>query len=89
MTFVISLIMIFSSHNPALKKDFVNRLFNLGRIQLLTILHDSDGTSQLYGEVCDQAALYGLIIRLRDLGLDLISVALVPPPEDTNLDPGI
>jgi uncharacterized protein len=31
--FVISLIMIFSSGNPALKQDFINRLINLGLIQ--------------------------------------------------------
>ena len=46
----------------------------------LTIRHDPDGTSLLHGEVPDQAALYGLIIRLRDLSLELIAVTPSTPP---------
>ncbi|NTU85060.1 MAG: hypothetical protein HGA45_37800 [Chloroflexales bacterium] len=45
----------------------------------LTIVHDPDGTSQLRGPVPDQAALYGLITRIRDLGLELISIKPVAP----------
>lgn len=33
-----------------------------------------DGTMQLSGVVSDQAALYGVLIRIRDLGLTLISL---------------
>ncbi|NTU78583.1 MAG: hypothetical protein HGA45_04130 [Chloroflexales bacterium] len=44
----------------------------------LTITHEPDGTSRLHGVVRDQAALYGLITRLRDLGLDLIAVTPEP-----------
>ena len=33
-----------------------------------------DGTAVLTGPVRDQAALQGLLLRLRDLGLSLISV---------------
>jgi len=33
-----------------------------------------EGESILVGEVVDQAALYGLIAKLRDLGLTLIAV---------------
>lgn len=40
----------------------------------LTIAHTDDETI-LSGEVADQAALYGLIARLRDLGLELVSVS--------------
>jgi hypothetical protein len=40
----------------------------------LTITHTDEETI-LSGEVADQAALYGLIARLRDLGLDLVSVS--------------
>lgn len=32
------------------------------------------GTTALHGELADQAQLYGLIDRLRDLGLELVSV---------------
>lgn len=40
---------------------------------------DTDGTTVLYGPVTDQAALHGLLARLRDLGLPLISVTQVEP----------
>jgi hypothetical protein len=33
-----------------------------------------DGTTTLTGPVRDQAALYGLLVKVRDLGLSLISV---------------
>jgi hypothetical protein len=37
----------------------------------LAIAHESDGTTLLSGPVQDQAALYGLLVKLRDLGLTL------------------
>ena len=41
-------------------------------------MHDEpDGTTVLRGPVIDQAALHGLISRVRDLGLPLVSVAQV------------
>jgi hypothetical protein len=40
----------------------------------LAIVHDADGTTTLHGPVIDQAALYGLLSKLRDLGLVLLSV---------------
>ena len=39
-----------------------------------TFTHTQDGHTLLTGTVSDQAALYGLIAKLRDLGLKLISV---------------
>jgi hypothetical protein len=36
-----------------------------------------DGTTTLTGEVADQAELHGLLARIRDLGLDLISVEAI------------
>jgi hypothetical protein len=39
-----------------------------------TILHAKDQKTILRGTVSDQSALYGLIGKLRDLGLKLISV---------------
>jgi hypothetical protein len=41
----------------------------------LAIERQEDGTTVLVGPVVDQAALYGVIIRLRDLGLSLLSVS--------------
>ena len=43
----------------------------------LAIVHEEDGTTLLYGPVADQAALYGVLIRIRDLGLALLSVQQV------------
>ena len=45
----------------------------------LTLTHDSDGTTIIHGPVTDQAALYGLLQKTRDLGLPLISVTYVEP----------
>jgi hypothetical protein len=40
----------------------------------LTISYDAEGNTLLAGLIADQAALYGLINRLRDLGLTLLAV---------------
>jgi hypothetical protein len=45
----------------------------------LAIAHGSDGTTIIHGPVADQAALYGLLQKTRDLGLPLISVNHVDP----------
>jgi hypothetical protein len=47
----------------------------------LTITHDADGCTTIVGRVADQAALYGLIGKARDLGLTLVLVAPVEPEE--------
>jgi len=38
------------------------------------IHRQDDGTTSLIGPIRDQAALYGVIARIRDLGLSLLSV---------------
>ena len=45
----------------------------------LTIIPDADGSTLLAGPLADQAALYGVISRMRDLGLTLLAVARLPP----------
>ncbi|MCC7360606.1 MAG: hypothetical protein IT317_14090 [Anaerolineales bacterium] len=40
----------------------------------LTITASPDGTTLLTGAVRDQTALYGLLAKLRDLGLTLLAV---------------
>ena len=43
----------------------------------MTIELEADGTSRLYGPLADQAALHGLLRKVRDLGLPLISVIAI------------
>ncbi len=45
----------------------------------LTITPQEDGDTLLTGPVADQAALYGLLRRVRDLGMALVSVNRVEP----------
>ena len=45
----------------------------------LSISPGSDGTTTIHGHVADQAQLHGLLQKVRDLGLPLISVALAEP----------
>ena len=49
----------------------------------LTLTRESDGATTLEGPVVDQAALHGLLQRVRDTGLPLVSVTPVIP-----VDPG-
>ncbi len=48
----------------------------------LTITNAATGEALLAGPVVDQAALHGLLIKIRDLGLPLIAVLPGRPPED-------
>ena len=45
----------------------------------LTITYDSDDNTVLRGPLLDQAALHGVLIKIRDLGVLLLSVNRVEP----------
>ena len=45
----------------------------------LTITLEEDGNTLLTGKVIDQAALYGFLKKVRDLGTPLLSVNYVEP----------
>jgi hypothetical protein len=50
----------------------------------LTITHEDNGETSLSGPVVDQAALYGLLLKIRNLNLVLVSVNLLEPdPAET------
>ena len=45
----------------------------------LTVSHDSDGATSITGVVADQAQLHGLLAKVRDLGVTLLSVQVCDP----------
>lgn len=47
------------------------------RLAVPNLIHEADGTTILRGIAVDQAALHGLLQRVRDLGLTLVSVIRV------------
>ena len=49
----------------------------------MTVTLEADGTTTLSGPIVDQAALHGLLVRVRDLGLELISVSQDNPNRDS------
>ncbi len=56
-----------------------------GWFEGLAITLEDDGETLLTGPVVDQAALHGLLRKVRDLGLPLVSVNLVQAgPADTS-----
>jgi hypothetical protein len=47
----------------------------------LALSNESDGTTLIRGSVVDQAALYGLLQKMRDMGMPLVSVTQVDPDQ--------
>jgi hypothetical protein len=53
----------------------------------LSITQEADGTTVISGPVTDQAALHGLLQKVRDLGLPLISVTSHATPPTRSPSP--
>jgi hypothetical protein len=53
----------------------------------MTIEHQANGETVLSGFIEDQAALFGTLMKLRDLGLALIAVQPVENRPDSDLSP--
>ncbi|GHO51111.1 hypothetical protein [Ktedonospora formicarum] len=51
----------------------------------LTLTTLDNGEMLLTGPVVDQAALYGLLKRVRDVGMPLLSVMCIDPDQDTSV----
>ncbi len=47
----------------------------------LKITNSENGVAVLSGEIVDQAALHGVLVKVRDLGLPLISVTSADPDQ--------
>jgi hypothetical protein len=54
----------------------------------LTITLEDNGDTLLTGPVVDQAALHGLLKKVRDLGMPLVSVSPVEPGPSTTFGTG-
>jgi hypothetical protein len=52
----------------------------------LSLAHESDGTTTIHGPIVDQAALHGVLQKVRDLGLPLVSVTHVAPDQPDQPD---
>lgn len=53
----------------------------------LVLTREPDGTTTLRGRVADQAALHGILIKIRDLGMVLLSVRAIDPAGSSALLP--
>ena len=45
------------------------------------LTRETDGATTLRGVVADQAELHGLLVKIRDLGVTLLSVEITEPPD--------
>lgn len=52
----------------------------------LTITLEENGDTLLTGSVVDQAALHGLLKKVRDLGMPLLSVVRIEPGQEKATD---
>ena len=53
----------------------------------MTLSTEPDGSTALRGPVVDQSALHGVLARLRDLGVPLISLTQVPALQQPSAPP--
>ncbi len=76
------------THEPATEFDKIYRIKVKGRLDSdywslwfdgMTVTSEKNGETVIYGPVADQAALYGLLSRIRDLGLPLLLVKREEP----------
>ena len=50
-----------------------------GRLAGLAVIHTTDGNTILRGDVVDQPGMYGLLNRLSDMGVRLLSISAADP----------
>lgn len=75
--------------NPGLGGTSGYRIRTQGRIserwadwfEGMTLVHEDDGTTLIVCPDLDQAALHGVLAKIRDLGLPLISITPMSNPD--------
>jgi hypothetical protein len=78
------------SNQPVVDETFIYEIRIAGHLpsrwsswfEGLAVAPEPDGTTRLTGPVADQAALYGLLRKVRDTGLTLIAVKQIPSTEE-------
>ena len=63
------------------------RAHRLRAFDKLNITHEAGGETTIAVRIADQAALYGLLVRIRDLGVPLLSVRCVECAQDRADEP--
>ncbi len=51
----------------------------------LILINLPDGQAELSGPMADEAALHGVLLRIRDLGLPLLGLVRDPPRQPTTM----
>jgi len=52
----------------------------------MMISNEANGAAVLHGPLPDQAALHGVLIKIRDLGLPLLALTTVAPSESAGVE---
>jgi len=79
-------------HDPDVPKIFQIKIKGhlgqqwAGRFDGLTITLEEDGNTLLSGPIVDQSALHGILKKIRDLGIPLISVNTIDPDQASKVD---
>ena len=50
----------------------------------MTISNEANGEAVLHGPLADQAALHGVLLKIRDLGLPLLAITTIATNESEN-----